>query len=182
MKIYFVTSNLNKLKETRQILGDRIEHVSVDIPEIQSLDINVIITDKAKKAFAQVGGPVIVEDTGLYINAFNGFPGPLVRWLTHTADIGGICKMLSSFPDRSAYAINSYCFYDGKELKVFVGKASGSIADKPRGKKEFDWDQIFIPDGHEQTYAEMENGHKNTISARKDALAQLAQYLERKEM
>lgn len=178
MKICFVTSNENKLREAEDILGLKLEQANIDVREIQSLDVEEVATEKAKEAYKIVKKPVIVEDTGLYIESLNGFPGALIKWVMKSIGNEGICKMVEE--DRKALARTCVCFYDGSELKVFTGEIKGRISDRPRGESGFGWDAIFIPEGYEETFAELGMDVKNKISMRRIAFIKLKEYLESK--
>lgn len=178
MKMYFVTSNQNKLAEARGIIGGDIDRIDLDIPEIQAIDVSEVVEDKARKAYEQVHQPVLVEDTGLYINAWNGFPGALIRWVLKSVGNDGICKLLQNYQDRSAYAKTSVCFYDGSQFRTFDGRIEGIITDSPRGNQGFGWDPIFQPRGYNSTFAEMSEEEKNGISMRKEAFLKLKAYFD----
>src|SRR5213595_2444129 len=91
----FVTGSLNKVNEAERLLRVQLEHRNIDLPEIQSVDIEEIITKKAMFAYGVLGGqPVMVEDTGLFIEAWNGLPGALVKWFIERVGVLGICKMM----------------------------------------------------------------------------------------
>jgi inosine/xanthosine triphosphate pyrophosphatase family protein len=70
----FATSNANKFAEAKKILGDDLEQIDIDVDEIQSIDVVDVVEHKAKAAYAVAGEPVIVEDTGLYFEAWNNLP------------------------------------------------------------------------------------------------------------
>ena len=95
MEINFVTKNPHKAKEVESILGEidvSIIHTPLTIHEIQTEDIKHIVRDKVLKAFNQVGRPVFIEHTGLYIDSLQGFPGGL------TQGIFGVSVKTTSFP------------------------------------------------------------------------------------
>ena len=87
--------------------------------------------------------------------------------------------MLAGFDDKSAYAQCIFAFHSGKEgddVITFVGRTEGSIV-PARGDNQFGWDPIFLPDGFEQTYAEMPKDVKNSISHRYRSLDKLRAHL-----
>lgn len=178
MEFCFVTSNKGKLKEAREILGRKIVAAGIDVEEIQALDVRDVVKDKAIRSYDLMRRPVMVEDTGLYIKGLNGFPGALIKWALKTIGNKGLCEMLGS-KNRSAYSETAICLYDGKNAKIFTGRANGSISKSPKGNSGFGWDPIFIPDGRKQTYAEMGSAEKNRISGRSKALKKLKIYLAR---
>ena len=88
--LYFITSNDDKFREFKQLIP-YIERLDIDLPEVQSLDPKVVIAEKLKVAQQKVSdGHFIVEDTSLYLNGLNGFPGPLIKWLTESVGNKGI--------------------------------------------------------------------------------------------
>jgi non-canonical purine NTP pyrophosphatase (RdgB/HAM1 family) len=146
----------------------------LDLPEIQSLDLTAVIAKKAEMAYMNSdGASVLVEDTGLYVDCWNGLPGPLVRWFEETVGPAGICCMLSSFPHRAARAQTLVATFDGS-LRVFSGEIRGTIADSPRGEHGFGWDTIFVPEGEVRTLAEMDPWEKDSISMRSKAFRNFA--------
>ena len=136
-----------------------------------------MVEDKAKEAYKWVKKPVIVEDTGLYIYALNKFPGALIKWLLKSIGNKGICKILNSFNNRSAYAKTVICYYDGKHTRFFIGRINGRIAKKPSKGDKFGWDPIFIPEGYNKTFAELGKDIKNKISMRSKAFKKFVRFL-----
>ena len=81
--------------------------------------------------------------------------------------------------DRRATAEVMFAYADEKGISIFPGKVSGIIAAYPRGPTTFGWDPIFIPQGHEKTWAEMHPDEKHETSMRKIALEKLKSFLEK---
>ncbi|MDE1857367.1 MAG: RdgB/HAM1 family non-canonical purine NTP pyrophosphatase [Candidatus Micrarchaeota archaeon] len=175
-EVYLITSNPNKAREIGQILGTELKTRAFELHEIQSLDVRVVAEDKARKAFDELGKPVIVEDTGLYIEAWRGFPGALVAWMVKSIDQARICSMVGD--NRAAYAETCIAYYDGKRMHSFTGRAYGTIAQEPRGETGFGWDAIFVPEGHQRTFAELGPEEKNAISHRAKALMKLREHMK----
>lgn len=175
----FVTSSSDKASEAERILGRTLVQKRLDLPEIQSLDLEEVITQKAQLAYETLNRvPVIVEDTGLFIKAWNGLPGPLIRWFEASVGLEGICTMLSGFSDRTATAKTLVAAHDGS-LRIFSGEVDGNIAGSPSEKSGFGWDRIFIPAGETRTFAEMSPHEKDAISMRRRAFERLAESLWR---
>ena len=175
--LFFVTSNLSKLAEAEAVMGIGLSNVSADIREIQSLDPAEVAADKALKAYAYLKKPLFVEDTGLFLNALNGFPGAFIKWAYDTIGLDGICRMLDPFDDRSAYIRVAVCLCDENGTRSFTGEMKGSIAPKPRGPEKFGWNPIFIPDGDTLTLAEWARDAISPLPARAEALLKLKEYL-----
>lgn len=173
-KVKFATKNKDKLAEAKRILGIDMQAATFDdLDEIQEIQVDKIIEHKAKQAYDNVKEPVIVEDTGLFFNGWNGFPGALIKWLLESVDNEGIVKMLEGFSDRSAVAECHIGLYDGKRLILAKGIVQGRVAESVRGKEGFGWDRIFIPEGHDRTFGEMSKEEKDAISHRKLAFEDL---------
>ncbi|PIQ97026.1 MAG: non-canonical purine NTP pyrophosphatase, RdgB/HAM1 family [Nitrospinae bacterium CG11_big_fil_rev_8_21_14_0_20_56_8] len=173
-KIKFVTGNSNKVREASQILGIRLTQVNVQgLHEIQTHDVEHLVREKVREAYDVLKSPVLVEDSGLIFTAWNGLPGALVKWFESTVGNEGMLQMLSSFNRREAKALCYAAIFDGTRLVVGKGEVYGSVADAPRGDRGFGWDVIFIPDGHDRTFAEMNAEEKNSISHRRMAFEDL---------
>lgn len=178
MQPTFVTSNPNKVKEVEAILGRSLERKDLDLPEIQAIDVNQVVRDKVKRAYQQLKRPVIVEDTGLYLKDMNGFPGALTKWVLKTIGADGICQFPSN--SRKAYAKTAVGLYagEGSTEEVFTGQVEGKIATTPQGETSFGWDAIFIPQGYNQTFAQLGKNVKNELSMRRQAFSRLRNYLK----
>jgi XTP/dITP diphosphohydrolase len=150
-KLYFVTSNRNKLREARKILGLPINQLKMKIVEPQLWSINEVSKEKAKQAYAAVKKPVFVEDTAIYIRGLKGFPGPFIYWVHRTIGNKGLLKLMKGVKDRKAEAKAVITYYNGKAYKQFVGSVKGRIAKHERGGG-WGFDPIFIPQGYSKTY------------------------------
>lgn len=174
----FVTSNKNKAKEINEILGSGIKVKALDLPEIQSLNLDEVITAKAKAAYVILKKPVIVEDISFEIQALNNLPGTLVKFFMQRLGSEGTAKLVKS-KNRQTTITAAVAIYNGAKLKIFKGTVHGKLSTKNRGTSGFAFDHIFIPSGHKKTYAEMPQELKNKISHRAKALKLLKKYLER---
>jgi XTP/dITP diphosphohydrolase len=167
----FVTSNPNKAREAAEILGMELKSVALDLQEPQSLDVAEVAADKvtaAREALNDPDQPVIVEDSGLVVEAWNGLPGALTKWFLQSVGNEGLLRMLSAEENRSARAVCAVAVavVDGS-VRVFVGEVEGSIAPGPRGARGFGWDPIFVPEGCAKTYAQLGAlKHKDSHRAR----------------
>jgi XTP/dITP diphosphohydrolase len=168
LPLVFVTSRAEKALEAAR-LGFDIERLDLDLPEPQALDPSEIVDAKARAAYALLARPVLVEDSGLAVHAWGGFPGALVKWLEKSAGVEGLARMLDPFPDRSATATCAIAYCDGGEVVTARGETRGTIAPSPRGAGGFGWDAIFIPEGSGRTFAEMAPEEKDRVSHRRRA-------------
>lgn len=173
----FVTSSDHKAREAAHILGVNVKRVSLDIEEIQSMDLKEIVEYKARQAYATLKRPVLVEDVGFYIKQWNGWPGPFIRWMAEYISYDKLVRLLDK-KNRGVEYVVLYGFFDGKKVSFFKGKIVGTIAQKPRGKKGWGFDVVLIPKGHTQTYAQMGMEAKSKISARSQALRKVKAYLK----
>ncbi|MDD3032754.1 MAG: RdgB/HAM1 family non-canonical purine NTP pyrophosphatase [Candidatus Pacebacteria bacterium] len=166
-----ITGNKNKVKEFEEILGFKIKSLSLDLEEIQEVDIEKVSEYKARKAYEKTKEPIIVEDIGLFFDELNGLPGALIKWFEKRLSYEEICNLIKK--NRKATAKICITYFNGKKIKQFIGEIKGTISDKPRGENGFGWDCIFIPKGSEKTFAEMKKEEKNNISMRKIALEKM---------
>jgi XTP/dITP diphosphohydrolase len=155
----FVTGNHNKAREAAEILGIELRSIALDLPELQDLDVAQVATVKAAAAREALGAPdspILVEDSGLVVEAWNGLPGAFTKWFLASVGNEGILRMLSGEENRSARAACAVAiaFGDGS-TRVFLGEVGGMIAPEPRGSGGFGWDPIFVPEGYAETYAEL---------------------------
>ena len=171
-EVIFVTSNENKARELSDFLETPLKRVSMRLDEIQSMDLKEVIEHKARQAFSKLKKAIIVEDVGFYIKQWNGFPGPFIKWIQNSIGYEALTKLLLK-KDRTVKWEVMYGFFDGKKLQTFSGYILGTVAKKPRGKKGWGFDTIFIPKGYTETYGEMEDGRKAMASARVLALTKL---------
>lgn len=172
--LVFVTSNLGKLREAEAVLGRALDHRELDLPELQTLDLEEVVRGKAEAAWKRLERPVLVEDTSLELAGLGGFPGPLIRWLLTSVGPEGICKISGCFEDRRATARCLICATDGATVVFGEGVVEGVIAPSPRGDGGFGWDSAFVPsDGGGRSYGEMSEEEKNLISHRYKAFVAL---------
>jgi XTP/dITP diphosphohydrolase len=183
--VLFATSNRGKLEEARAILapfGISAEQYDGKGIEIQA-DTNGEVAAYASRGAAKTARrPVLVEDAGLFIESLAGFPGPYSAYAFRTIGVAGIISLLRSSPTaREAMFVSSlaYCEPLG-EPSQFEGSASGTITPRPRGKRGFGFDPIFLPKGGAKTFGELTLEEKCAVSHRADAMKKFAKwYLSR---
>jgi len=178
MTLTLVTSNANKARLIQVLLERPIQHVALDLPEIQAIDVREVIEHKARTAYAQLGQPVLVEDTSLSFHAWNGLPGALIRWFLDTVGVEGICKMLQAYEQLDATAEVCFGYCDGENFQVFSAIIEGEIVRSPRGEHGFGWDPLFMPHAWNKTFAEMTDDEKKQTSLRKGAVEKLRHFLD----
>ena len=174
----FATTNAGKLREAREYLAPVVGEVvqfDYDYVEIQADDLAAIAAHGAREAQEAAGEPVIVDDSGLFVDALGGFPGPYSSYVYDTLGIGRVAELVLGTDERRARfrAVVAYC--DGDRVETFEGAVPGTIVE-PRGEGGFGYDPIFEHDG--TTFAEMSTERKNAVSHRGRALAKLADWLD----
>jgi len=188
--LQYVTTNPGKLREARSYLGDEtIDTFDYDYPEIQAPTLEPIAAEGARDAYREVGGPVIVDDAGLFIDAFEGFPGPYSSFVETTIGVERVWDLAESLDNRAAAfrCVLAYCdgegFDDGVDrddavpVKCFTGVVDGRIV-APRGSGGFGYDPIFEHDG--TTFAELSSEGKNEVSHRGRALEAFAEWYQQR--
>jgi XTP/dITP diphosphohydrolase len=179
MRIRFISGNEFKIEEARKILSLHeidVVPVKLKLEELQSFDVTKIVEDKAIQAYHSVGWPLFVEHTVLLLDALKGFPGGLTEVFWETLKPEGICEIVGHIGKDRVIARTHVAYCDGKDIKIFTGEIHGKIAPTPRTQELFQWDCVFIPEGHTQTFAEM-GDRKHSISMRALALNKLANHL-----
>lgn len=175
-QICFVTRNDFKAEEFEALFSDakvNLVRYSNAIHEIQTDDMEAIIRDKVKKAFALVRRPVMVDHSGLEIEALGGLPKGLTQLFWDTLKEHGVCRLVKALDQYGARAIVSLGFCDGRKIHVIHERLSGTIIPETRGHRNFQWDTIFVPQGYDKTYSEMEIDEKNALSQRATATRKL---------
>lgn len=171
-KIVFVTGNAGKFAEIKEILAAAgIEAVQNkgDYFEIQADDLEPIAAASAKAAAEDLQIPVLVDDSGIFIQALNGFPGPYSRFVEDRLGNPRVLKLMENETNRGAYFKTVIAFCEpGKEPLTFAGTVDGKIAFEERGDGGFGFDPIFDYNG--KTFGELGAEFKNTISHRRRAL------------
>lgn len=154
MDIIFVTGSKNKLNEVRGILSDcTITNEKLDIEEIQSFELEEIAKDKSRKAYGILKKPVLTEDTGFYIEAPNGLPGPFIKFFEQRMGQEATSLLTKPYTNKTAVARTCVCFYDGKEFVISIGEVRGAVLDEPVVADDvFGFDGCFVPEGYDKTF------------------------------
>ncbi len=182
LRLALVTGNAHKVEEINDIVSSfslpvRFYQANIEKLEIQSDSLEEISLFAARRAFEILGRPLVVDDSGLFVEALDGFPGPYSSYVFRKIGYNGILKLMKGVENRRA------CFKTAASLilppleLVFTGETCGSIVDEPRGTHGFGFDPIFIPDGHNKTYAEMTLKEKNSVSHRYKAFKKMLEFL-----
>ena len=189
MKLVFATNNKHKLQEVRDIVGNRVEVLSLsdidcydDIPETaDTLQGNALI--KAKHIYDKYGMNCFADDTGLEVEALGGEPGVYsARYAgeecNSEANMLKLLQNLTGKNNRNAQFRTVIALIIDGEEKLFNGIVKGKILNEKRGDSGFGYDPIFIPEGYTESFAQMSGEMKNSISHRYRATKQLSDYLK----
>ena len=182
-KIVYVTGNWSKIMSAKQILeplGFEVENIKMETTEIQADTVEEVAIHSAKEASETLKCSVLKNDTGLYVEALNGFPGPYTHYVDDTLGEDGLLKLLDGVENRNAYFMEAlaYCEY-GKDPIIFKSITKGKIAKEKSGKYGWSWDFIFVPDGYEKTMGNYPDEERCKIW-NTDAFYELAKYLNNK--
>lgn len=176
---YFNTSSREKAAEARVVFGPdnpKIGYLHNEVTEILDTDLVRVVRAKAAAAYRDARLPVIVEHGGLFIDHLSGLPGALAKPMWGLLR-DRICDLVPPGAPRTARSRSLVCFCDGRTRRVFEASVDGALAERARGASGFHWDPVFIPAGHERTFAEMSLEEKLTVSASAKAYAMLREEL-----
>jgi XTP/dITP diphosphohydrolase len=184
LEIFFGTSNKGKVDEATAILGRAgisVRHFQFEYRELRSDSLEEIAEDAVREAYRRCGRPVFVEDSGLFIDALNGFPGTFSGWVQKKIGGAGILKLMQGVPEakRAARFEARIAYHDGKGISIFAGACKGSISKEAKGESGFGYDPIFVPEGQSQTFAQNIQ-LKNNLSHRYKSLLEFSKSLASK--
>lgn len=190
IKIVFATNNAHKIAEVKAVLGEGYELVTLkevgiteDIPETgATLDENASL--KARYVYNRTGLDCFADDTGLEVEALNGAPGVhSARYATDGHDFKAnnrkLLHELQGADNRRARFRTVISLIRGGVEQHVEGIVEGTIAREESGAEGFGYDPLFIPTGHDRSFAEMSAEEKNAISHRGRAVAKLAAILQK---
>ncbi|MBO7477653.1 MAG: RdgB/HAM1 family non-canonical purine NTP pyrophosphatase [Salinivirgaceae bacterium] len=187
-ELIFATHNQHKSEEVARMIGDLYNvkdlsqtGIDEDIPETgNTLEANA--RQKALYVYDRLGASVFADDTGLEVEALGGQPGVITaRYAGPECDsVKNMQKLLAELENednRRAQFRTVICLKIGESEYLFEGVVKGTITRKFSGKEGFGYDPIFMPDGYNQTFAEMSMEEKNKISHRGRAVEKLVKFL-----
>jgi len=188
MELLFATNNKNKMREVSDMMPDGIRvqglaevGINEDIPETSpTIEGNAL--QKARYVHAKTGGNCFADDTGLEVEVLGGAPGVhSARYATDGHDDAANIKLLLANLDgvenrKARFRTVIALILDGKEY-LFEGIVDGTIALAPSGDMGFGYDPVFVPDGYSQSFAQMGEELKNSMSHRGRATRKLVEFL-----
>ncbi len=192
MILCFATNNAHKLQEVASALGGAFELKTLadvgcveELPETgRTLEANS--RQKAGYLHQHYGVPCFADDSGLEVSALGGEPGVDSAHYagpqrSHTDNIALLLRNLAGKTDRSARFRTVFTLILNGGIHQFEGEVRGRVIEAPRGTGGFGYDPVFVPDGHDRTFAELSLAEKNTLSHRARALEKMKAYLEKRE-
>ncbi len=189
-RLIIATRNAHKTAEIRDMIGERFEVLDVtafpECPEIEETGTTFLENArlKAEGISRVLEGWVLSDDSGLEVDALGGAPGV---W---SSSFGGeegnhaknnarlIEEMAGKTERRARFQCTMVLARDGCAQVHFTGSVEGRITDSPRGGHGFGYDPLFIPDGYEETFSQLGDGVKGSLSHRSRALAKAIEYLQ----
>lgn len=189
-RLVICTGNAGKLTEMRALLPKTIVLVSLadlgvfdELPETgDSLEENAL--QKARTIHLRTGLPCLADDTGLEVAALGDAPGVYSaryagKMSTTEDNITKLLNEMAGVADRKAKFRTVLALVSENEEELFQGMVHGSITLEPRGQGGFGYDPVFLPEGHELTFAEMDSQTKNSFSHRSRAVSEMVHYIRR---
>ena len=176
----FITSNEGKYIEAKKIgekYGIDVKWKKMKYLEPQGSDLVEIAKRSAELLLNEIREPFFIEDSGLFIETLNGFPGPYSSFVFKTIGNEGIIKLMSGVKNRKAYFLAVIAYFDGKKVHTFVGRVDGEISEEIRGDKGFGYNPVFL--FGDKTFAEM-GEKKNEVSHRRRALEKFFEWCRHK--
>lgn len=197
-KLVIASHNKGKVKEIGELLAPlglsviSAGEMGVDEPEETGLTFAENAILKAKNTAEKTGLPALADDSGLAITALDGAPGIYsARWAGDDKNFDiAFARIQKELSDKNipiissvpAYFICALCLaLPSDETQIFEGRIDGTLSFPPRGEHGFGYDPIFIPDGYNITFAEMDSAKKHSMSHRARAFEKFLQYLEKNQ-
>lgn len=194
LQLLAATSNTHKIEEFRAMFSELDGKIAI-LPSSSIENFPVLVEDgntfeenavkKACQASLFADMAAFADDSGLEVEALDGRPGVMsARYAgEHATDAQRIEKLLGELAgktNRRAKFVSVIALaYRGALVDTFRGEVCGTILDAPKGQNGFGYDPVFVPDGYEQTFAELEGNVKNRISHRAKAYVQAAEFIKR---
>ncbi len=184
-KLYLITGNPGKLKEIKNrldVLDIELSTLEEDFVEVQADTLEEVVFFGIEHLVRRRGvdRPFIKDDSGLFIDALDGFPGVYSAYVQKTIGNDGILRLMKGIEERTAtFKTVMGLHVPGEGVSLFRGEIRGEITLEKRGFFGFGYDPIFVPEGAEKTFAEMTLEEKNMDSHRIRATMKLVDHLSK---
>jgi XTP/dITP diphosphohydrolase len=176
-----ITSNLGKVREYQDALrsfGIDIEHVKMPYDEIQASELMDVVRNGMEQIKMSGISDFIIDDSGLFIDALNGFPGVYSAYVQKTIGNAGVLKLMENINEKKAnFQCCIGCNINGKDI-IVTGRCDGVILKKEIGTEGFGYDPVFSHDG-KRSLAELPLFEKNSVSHRGNAVRLLVRKIEK---
>lgn len=180
MRLTLVTGNPHKLEEIAVALSaHEVVQENLGYPEIQASNLEGVVRDGLGHLVGKVEEPFLIDDSGLFVDALGGFPGVFSKYAFGTLGNPGILKLLEGVEDRSARFECVFGLRYHGEDHIVAGRCPGRIISVEKGGEGFGFDPIFVPDGRDETFAQLPMVEKNHLSHRGRAVKELATLIEK---
>lgn len=170
-ELIYATTNQYKLSTANAILGKYADITLVglpgeipDIPEIQVDSQEEVAIDKARKYYEIIKQPLIVMDSGLFIEDLNGFPGVYTKYALETIGIDGLICLVEPLENRAAYTMRTITYTDGVNVETFTSRVDGVMQTQKQGTNGRDYDLVFLVSGKGKTIAELTDEEKASLT------------------
>lgn len=176
MNLHFCSGNPEKHADIAHLFADSSRpprSLRQDLVEVLSSDLETVVRAKALAAYERARVPLFVEHGGLFIDALNGLPGPLVKLFWARLPRDELIRLLPAGASRRAEFRQCVAHCDGRRLKIHGGTIVGQIAAQSRGAGGIHWDPIFIPDGQTRTLGEMTRPERLACFGDRGAVARM---------
>lgn len=183
MRLGLVTSNRHKLEEYGQglrPLGVEVELVQAECDEIQTDRLQDVVRSCMEQLKAQGLRDFMLDDSGLFVPSLNGFPGVYSAYVMDTIGCQGMLRLIDGLDRQARFECCIGVCSDELGEFLVTGVSPGRIVREERGTGGFGYDPIFVPDGDERTFAQMDMPSKNRFSHRGRAMVLLAAEIERR--
>lgn len=187
-KLVIASHNPGKVREIAALLEghglDVVSAAELDLPEPEETGTTFVMNAELKaRAAADLSGlPALADDSGLCVDALGGDPGIFsARWAGEDKDFNRAMALIEDniaktgpAPARTAHFVCALALaWPDGHVEWFEGRVDGVLVNPPRGDRGFGYDPMFVPDGHQQTFGEMNPELKHAISHRADAFQRL---------
>ena len=184
-KVYYATSSRRKVEMAKSFLKScsdvTIEQVNIDLVEEQTLNLESIAISKAKQAWDFLGKPVLVDDSGFYLNRYHEFPGTMTKFVCKSLGLDGLYRLYDE--GDKVYFVTNLVFINEDGYKLFTGRIDGTLI-KPEivhDVSEVEFTKVTIPNDSDVTmYEAMKRKGYSEYDPRIIALKKFLEFIKTK--